>query len=233
MNNYNRHQERKSSLWGGLILLVVGVFLLMKKLDLHIPHWIFSWETILIAIGLILGAKRNFTGAGWIILVCIGGIFLIDDIFNWGVNMSRFIWPLVFICAGIFLVVQSTERRRREIILQPGENAEDYIANTSLFGGSKKVVFSKNFRGGYISDTFGGSEINLSQADFNGVAILDVQCLFGGSEITVPPHWEVRINVSSIFGGVDDARIQPVTINPDKILIIKGSCTFGGVSVKN
>ncbi|WP_372489997.1 LiaF transmembrane domain-containing protein [Chitinophaga sedimenti] len=138
MNNYNRHQERKSSLWGGLILLVVGVFLLMKKLDLHIPHWIFSWETILIAIGLITGAKRNFTGAGWIILICIGGIFLIDDIFNWGVNMSRFIWPLVFICAGIFLVVQSTERRRREIILQPGENAEDYIANTSLFGGSKK-----------------------------------------------------------------------------------------------
>jgi predicted membrane protein len=219
-------------MWGGLILLVIGVFLLLKRLDLALPHWLFSWEMIVIAIGLIIGAKRNFTGAAWIILVAVGVVFLMDDILPWNMHISRFIWPLAFVVAGIFLIVNSTERKR-QLFIPEGDNVEDYLNITSLFSGAKKIVLSKNFRGGNLSTTFGGAEINLSQADFYGTAVLDVQCLFGGVEIVVPPHWEVRVDVNAIFGGIDDKRVQPLAVNSDRVLLIKGSCTFGGVDIKS
>src|SRR5690349_22431252 len=42
-----------------------------------------------------------------------------------------------------------------------------FIDVTAVFGGIKKNVLSKNFKGGDITSFMGGSEIDLSQADFN------------------------------------------------------------------
>ncbi len=59
--------------------------------------------------------------------------------------------------------------------------------------------------------------------------------MFGGIEVVVPRDWKVIINVTSIFGGVDDKRI----LNPDqvyesnKVLIIRGTAIFGGCELKN
>ncbi|MEO6977238.1 MAG: hypothetical protein ABI113_02635, partial [Mucilaginibacter sp.] len=58
-------------------------------------------------------------------------------------------------------------------------NPDDYINTTTVFGGVKKTILSKDFRGGQISQLFGGTELDFTHADLAGVAILDIQQGFG------------------------------------------------------
>ncbi|KKX50479.1 hypothetical protein L950_0210240 [Sphingobacterium sp. IITKGP-BTPF85] len=46
---------------GGIIILI-GILLLLKNLDLDFffPSWIFGWYMILIIIGLVIGVNSNF-----------------------------------------------------------------------------------------------------------------------------------------------------------------------------
>jgi hypothetical protein len=111
--------------------------------------------------------------------------------------------------------------------------SEDFIDATSIFGGVHKKMVSKNFKGGDIVTIMGGTEIDLSQADFTGLVRLDVTQIMGGTKIIVPAHWEVRTEVSAIFAGFEDKRQQPAIQNPDKILIIDGTSIFGGIELKN
>ena len=112
-------------------------------------------------------------------------------------------------------------------------SSEDYIDTTSVFGGVHKKVVSKNFKGGDITTFLGGTEIDLSQADFTGMARLDVTQVMGGTKIIVPAHWEVRSEVTAIFAGFEDKRQQPAIVNPEKVLIIEGTSIFGGIELKN
>ncbi|MBS1662557.1 MAG: hypothetical protein JST68_16055 [Bacteroidetes bacterium] len=111
--------------------------------------------------------------------------------------------------------------------------ADDFIDTTSIFGGVHKKIVSKNFKGGDITTMLGGTEIDLTQADFTGTVRLDVTQIMGGTKIIVPPHWEVRSEVTAVFAGFEDKRQQPAMTNPDKILVIQGTSIFGGIELKN
>jgi hypothetical protein len=115
----------------------------------------------------------------------------------------------------------------------PTSSSEDYIDTTSVFGGVHKKVVSKNFKGGDVTTFLGGTEIDLTQADINGVVRLDVTLVMGGTKIIVPAHWEVRSQVTAVFAGFEDKRQQPVVTNPDKVLILEGTSIFGGIELKN
>ena len=114
-----------------------------------------------------------------------------------------------------------------------GFSSEDYIDSTAFFGGVHKKIVSKNFKGGDVVTIMGGTEIDLSQADFTGMVKLDVVQIMGATKIIVPAHWEVRTDVTAIFAGFEDKRQQPTINNPDKILLIDGTSLFGGIELKN
>jgi len=79
----------------------------------------------------------------------------------------------------------------------------------------------------------GGAELNLSQADIQGSARLDITQIMGGTKIIVPPHWTIRSDLTSVFGSIEDKRQNMGTPNPDKLLIIDGTSVFGGIEIKN
>jgi predicted membrane protein len=322
-----------------------------------LPDWLFSWHILLVAIGLFLGLRHNFRGAAWLILILVGGSFLIQDFYP-KMELRRFIGPCVLIFIGFIILVRPKNRWRNHpwkdewkeqmrekwrhhewqkhhgkwmppggfggpgsgpgsgpsnfggpggpnSFNNPGFNSntapgqytpgpqpdptagpeptpgsqsgygptgqsgpepagpssatgfgangpssqtggafanssnhknyssEDYIDTTSIFGGVHKKVVSKNFKGGDIVTFLGGSEIDLSQAEINGTARLDVTQVMGGTKIIVPAHWEVRSEVTALFAGFEDKRQQPAMINPDKVLIIDGTSIFGGIELKN
>jgi len=114
-----------------------------------------------------------------------------------------------------------------------GYSSEDFIDSTSIFGGVHKKIVSKTFKGGDIVTIMGGTEIDLSQADFTGMIRLDVTQIMGGTKIIVPSHWEVRSEVNAIFAGFEDKRQQPAVVNLEKILVIDGTSIFGGIELKN
>ena len=111
---------------------------------------------------------------------------------------------------------------------------EDFLHATSILGGVKKIIVSKNFQGGDITNFMGGSEINLTQADIHGRVIIDITQLMGGTKLIVPSNWNVVSEMISIFAGLDDKRlIQPGNFNPEKVLIIRGTSIMGGVDIRS
>ncbi|PRD57255.1 LiaF transmembrane domain-containing protein [Sphingobacterium gobiense] len=111
---------------------------------------------------------------------------------------------------------------------------ENYIKVESIFGYAKKIIFSKNFRGGTMTNLFGSTEINLLQADIQQPVALDVFQLFGSTKIIVPPHWIVATTASSILSENDDRRVILANVtDQNKCLYITGTSIFGNITIKN
>lgn len=109
----------------------------------------------------------------------------------------------------------------------------DFLDVTAIFGGIKKKVLSKNFKGGDVLAIMGGTEINLTQADFNGRIMIDSFTMFGGNKLIIPPDWEVQSDVVAIFGGIEDKRPPATQQNSGKTIFLDGTCLFGGIEIKS
>lgn len=110
---------------------------------------------------------------------------------------------------------------------------DDYIDSTSVFSSNKINVVSRNFKGGNIVNIFGGTEINLIHADLTAPASLEVVQLFGGSTIIAPAHWVIQPEMASFFGGIEDKRFTNSMPDSSKVLYIRGTSLFGGITIKS
>ncbi len=238
--------ERKklsSSFWVGVVIFIIGTFLLLDRMDVYyFPGWLFSWKTLLIAIGLIVGINKKFEGIGWLVMIIIGSIFFLGDVPGFSYDIDRYAGPIGIIIVGLFILGRavmgsgSREARKKKWgdgVVSMDEGGEDYFDLTTVFGGNKRKVFSKNFQGGETTCIFGGTDIDLSQADINGTVVIDVVQLFGGVKLIVPSNWELKSEVTAILGGVDDKRNAPQSLGVGKKLVITGFVMFGGVDIKS
>lgn len=231
-------RRSSNSIWLGFLLLLIGSALFLHQLNLPLPYWLFSWKTLLITIGLFMGLRNGFQNVGWVIPVIIGGIFLIEDIVPW-LQWRQFAWPLVLIVIGCIIIFRprrgNWNRSQITSSSMPASetkfSGEDYVDHVAVFGGVKKTIYSKDFKGGDIVCVFGGTELNMIQADINGRVILDVSAVFGGIKLIVPANWEIKSEVIAIFGGMDDKRPPHPNTDPGKLLVIKGNSFFGGIDV--
>ncbi|MBV7531118.1 hypothetical protein [Chitinophaga sp. sic0106] len=102
---------------GGIFLAILGIALLVNILDLDVhlglPHWVTSWEVVLMVVGLLVGIKRNFQGTGWAIMMGIGGVFLLKDILSVSFFIDRYIWPVGLIILGVILLSKRASARKR------------------------------------------------------------------------------------------------------------------------
>lgn len=115
-----------------------------------------------------------------------------------------------------------------------GTSFSDRINIDAVFSGVNKRVLSKNFQGGKLTAAFGGVDLDLTQADFSGLINLQVDVIFGGMKIIVPPHWDVRVEVTNVAAGVEDKRIyRQSEVDPDKVLVLRGTVFFGGLEIKS
>lgn len=248
------YSNKRNTIGKGVILVLLGAFFLIRNMDLNIPAWAVSWQMIVIGIGLIIWITSDFKNVGGLIMMLVGGVFMMRDIFDWSYDITRFIWPASMIAVGLYFIFRKKDARSispcskkddkakyNEAYDKAKYHAYDYTTNSSdflevsaIFSGVNRIVVSKDFKGGNINAVFGGADINLTQADFTGTIELEANCIFGGAEIIVPASWDVKIHMDTIFGGVEDKRpVELMTNNPDKTLIIKGSCVFGGLEIKS
>ncbi|MBT1702765.1 LiaF transmembrane domain-containing protein [Chryseosolibacter indicus] len=234
---------RSGRIFSGLLIITAGVLLLARKMDIGIPHWMLSWEMLLILLGFYVGVRHSFRGPVWIVLILIGSLFMLDDI-DPSIHIKEYIWPIVIIGIGLAVMFRSRRPRSAEgwknwegAVVDSGiQSDNDVIDSVVIFGGVKKNIISKTFKGGEITTIFGGTDLNLTQADVQGKIVLDITQVFGGAKLIVPAHWKIQSDdLVNIFGGLDDKR--PVMPEPNtdhnKVLVIKGTCIFGGIDIKS
>lgn len=220
----------------GVVLVLLGLFLVMRNTGIF-PHFIdniiFSWPMLLVTIGLVITLGSSGSKTSGIIIMAVGGFFLIPVIFRETFDVNMF-WPAVFIIIGVVFIVS----KRKGWNSEPSapRTGDDYIDYVHIFSGGERQIVSENFRGGKITAIFGGSEIDLTKAKLApGTAELEVACVFGGATIIVPDDWNVKIEVVPVLGGFGDSRkLHPGrTIDMSRQLVIKGAIVFGGGEVKS
>ena len=112
-------------------------------------------------------------------------------------------------------------------------NPDDYINTTAIFSEIKKTVLSKSFKGGKINNLFGATKLDFTNADLNGMAVIDVSQAFGEIKIRVPDDWRVETEFSNVFTNIDDKRTNKIHINADKLLMIKGVSVCAVIDILN
>ncbi len=225
----------------GILLVLVGATLLARQLGVEFPHWLFTWPVVVILIGLYSGARHLFCNPSWVVLVGVGSIFLYDQM-NPDINISTFIWPVVIIMIGLMMIIKSKRRRCHQLQDDPkfeemsaetGTEDGDTIDTVAVFGGVKKNILSKNFKGGEITCVMGGAEINLMQADIEGRVTLEVTQVLGGTKLLIPAHWEVHPDMMAVLGGIEDKRPMHTGAATGKVLVLKGTSVLGGIEIKS
>jgi hypothetical protein len=117
-HSFNKNLVRKEQHTGvslGIFFITLGVALLIATNDLlnfgSINRY-FTWETVLIFIGVILLLNLHFTGG---ILMIAGGFWFLRDEINMVLpqNFDTFYWPGVIILIGLAYILSSLFRRFR------------------------------------------------------------------------------------------------------------------------
>lgn len=86
------------------------------------------------------------------------------------------------------------------------------------------------FEGAELTAVFGGAECDLRNAIIPNDCVIQVCSVFGGIDILVPENVNVKVNSTSIFGGVSNKT----SLNKENTvtLYVSGLCLFGGVDIK-
>ena len=260
----NNKPRNNKALAGIILLVVGLALLVHQLDLFFFPGWLISWPMALIAIGFYNGAKHQFRNSGWLIMVLIGVIWLSNQAFphydvgrvTWPVCIIIFgLWMIMRRgnrwdkhkadwdkwTQSQTQTPPSTDPNAPFDTKQPKTEykykntyGDDYLDAVSVFGGVKKTILAKDFKGGEIVNIFGGAELDLTQADINGRVILDITQIFGGTKIVVPSNWQVVSDIAAVFASVDDKRIRSTAASgSEKILVLKGVSIFAGIDIRS
>ncbi len=245
IKNENRPEKGNTNYAGtsrvliGVLLILAGLFLVLRNMDIFpwfIDQVIFSWQMLLVAIGLVMTVGRSDKTAG-LIIMAVGGFFLIPAIFDHTFHIYNMFWPAIFIIIGvIFIVTRGRDWNSARISKGGVLSGNDFIDFVNIFGGGDRQIISGNFRGGKVTCIFGGMELDLTKSKLApGRNEIEVACVFGGVTVIVPESWSVSIEVTPVLGGFSDSRkFRPdQSIQQTGELVLRGAVVFGGGEVKS
>ena len=210
---------------GSIALIIIGTAFLLDDIIPGANMHNITWPIMIIGFGIWLILKRNKKTAG-------KKIFNDDKWTSGGFNFNQ---PTTDPVVDYTVNPTATPPP-----VDPGAtgsaagNPDDYLDAVSVFGGVKKAILSKDFKGGEVVNAFGGVELDFTQANINGSVVIDITQVFGGIKIIVPANWKVVSDLAAVFASVDDKRLRTVSpVDTDKVLILKGTSFFAGVDIRS
>ena len=240
--------ERRGSdkrLYFGIILIALGVILILERLNLipeSVADMLISWQMLLVGIGVLslIGGNRT---AGTILIV-IGGTFLIPEMITVPHELRRIYFPLILVAIGITILFRQRSGHRVRafsgtdpVINIPDGDSFNTFDDFVIFGGREIFITAPALAGGKATSIFGGIEFDLRKANLQpGGAVIDCVSVFGGCGFKIPMDWNVRNEVTTIFGAFTDKRGDTYNdkyYDPSKTIVIKGVSIFGGIEVKH
>lgn len=155
---------------------------------------------------------RNNTSIGGLILVGLGVLFLLDtwDVASFGDIVTKW-WPLILIIVGVKILMRQKQEKRDKIGNAAekifGQTTQDVNSNSisysNVFGDLDVKISSPEFRGGFVSTTFGDSHIDLSEAQvIDGEHLLRIDGVFGDVHVLAPKNCGILVTAKTVFGDV-------------------------------
>ena len=106
---------------------------------------------------------------------------------------------------------------------------------SAVFTTLNKKIVTENFQGGKIDVVFAGGDLDLRNAKIpKGKTVnVEVNAVFGGVKLLVPPTWSVNSSVTGVFGGFENKTKLPASSKEQGRINLTGAAVFGGGSVEN
>ncbi|HAH25002.1 MAG TPA: hypothetical protein DCL77_14820 [Prolixibacteraceae bacterium] len=234
----------------GVILIAIGCIMILEKLNLipeSVSDVLLSWKMLIVGIGVLSLISGNRVGG--IIMIAIGGFFMIPELFDVPDDLRRIYKPLILVAIGVALLLRQRSKpfptihssvigeRPLEAESIPNDNSHNTFDDFVIFGGREVFINSQAFVGGKATSIFGGMEFDLRKASMvPGGAVIDCVSVFGGCGFKIPMDWNVRNEVTTLFGAFTDKRGDTFNeryYDPSKTVVIKGVSIFGGIEVKH
>ncbi len=231
VGTYTLISQQFKSFFGSVVLFIGVYFLLKREFDLDLGLDQFIWPVGLIALGiyLITYKKREYKA--------------IDEARkNWETSRKNKKDSSNAEKVESAEVVEELAASGEDTAKAPdsgfvratGTAFLDRINESVIFSGVNRKLMTKNFQGGKATVIFGGLDLDLTQVDFTGIVTLDFEVGFGGVKLIVPPHWDVRTEMSNLAAGLEDKRMfREGGVDTNKVLILKGTLLFSGLEIKS
>lgn len=216
----------------GVIIILMGFgFLVDELFAVNISDIVWNWWPIVLVILGLAQLKKAENILSPLMLIIFGLFILLHNLEIIPGNFWRNIVSLIFIFGGIsILISQNRSKKNRE----KTRSSRHDLSVTSIFAGNHHIEDSNDLRSGNSTAIFGGVELDLRNATIQEEAFLELTCLFGGIEIKVPENWEIKLNGTPIFGGVENKTYNKNNHDLARpVLNINYLAMFGGVSLKN
>ena len=140
MNTYTKPRN-DGSIAFGFIILGIGIVLLLRKFGIFIPGWVLSWPMIFIAIGTFSLIKHEFKSIFGFFMLGFGVIFLLNREFDLDLGIGQFIWPVVLIVLGIYLITQ--KKKENKVMKDVWKNWEENKKTSFSSSGTSTVEDAK------------------------------------------------------------------------------------------
>ena len=231
VGTYTLISQQFKSFFGSVVLFIGVYFLLKREFDLDLGLDQFIWPVGLIALGIYLILHKKQENKA-----------LEEVRKNWESSRKKKTEASSSEKIESAEVVDDAAASQEEPAKAPdsgfvratGTAFMDRINESVIFSGVNRKLMTKDFQGGKATVIFGGLDLDLTQVDFTGVVTLDLEVGFGGVKLLVPPHWDVRTEVSNIAAGLEDKRMfREGGVDTNKVLILKGTLLFSGLEIKS
>ena len=224
--------KKTSNILWGILLIVAGVVLALNVFNITDFDIFFDgWWTLFIIVPCAIGLFTEREKTGNVIGIVIGVFLLLccQDILSFSM-LWKLLVPAIIVIVGLKMVLTGLfGNKANEIMKQLKLEGKEPKTGFAAFSGCNMNYDGEVFEGAELNAIFGGVKCDLRKAVIEKDCAIQVSAIFGGIDILVPTGVNVKVNSSSIFGGVSNKT----AVHQDAPTIyISGSCMFGGVEIK-
>lgn len=231
-----------SNLLWGLLFIILGIGFAGNAFHL----WRFTiffrgWWTLFIIIPCFASILENRPNTGNVIGLAIGLMLLLvsQDIVP-GDLIGKLLIPIVLIIIGLGIIFSNSfhwnfgnKEKEGPTDAQFRNTNHNFTEKhyTATFSGQNITCDNQVFEGAVLDAVFGSVCLRADQAIINEDVIIECNATFGGIEVYLPSDINIKVNTTSIFGGVSNRRHRMAPTNAPTVFIT-GTCMFGGVDLK-
>lgn len=224
--------KKLSSVLWGLVLIAAGVIWALNLFNItDIDIFFDGWWTLFIIVPCVSGLFTEREKTGNIIGIVIGVFLLLccQDILSFSM-LWKLLVPAIIVVIGLKMVLTGLfGSKANEIMKKLRLEGKEPKAGCATFSGCNLNYDGEVFEGAELTATFGGVKCDLRNAIIEKDCAIQVSAIFGGIDILVPNHINVKVSSNSIFGGMSN---KTAVHQNAPTIYVSGTCMFGGVEIK-
>ncbi len=218
-------------IWG-VLLIAVGLIIALNAMNItNIDIFFDGWWTLFIIVPCGIGLITEREKTGNLIGVAVGVFLLLccQDVLSFSLFWKLLV-PAIIVIIGLKMVFSGLfGNKANEIITKMKADGNTPKVGCAIFSGCDLRYDGEIFEGAELTAVFGGVECDLRNAVIEKDCAIKVSAIFGGIDILVPENVNVKVNSTSLFGGVSN---KTAACKDAPTIYVSGTCMFGGVEIK-